>query len=190
MIRNHVPIPEVEELPATIYSTIDAGIKCVTSCFSNCCSSFFYTKPGPKLLASQSVTQKLKECVELIETQDNDMHAIRSALKASQTDVRASYKETTLLLTSYQSQYMIRQPVESYDRNIEQRADMLDHLGELLDTYPKLEPEDEASLDRLNVFFNERDTHHRKVMALVETYLPETYAALKEAQPVLRTPNQ
>jgi hypothetical protein len=67
---------------------------------------------------------------------------------------------------------------------------MLDHLGELLAAYPKLEPEDETSLDRLNVFFNERDAHHRKVMTLVETYLPETYAALKEAQPVLKTPNK
>ena len=171
MIRNHVPVPEIEELPASIYSTIDAGIKCVTSCFSNCCSSFFYTKPSPRLLTNQNVTQKLKECLELIESQDNDMCAIRNALKASQVDVRASYKSATLLLTSYQSQYMIRQPIESYDRNIEQRADMLDHLGELLDTYPKLEPEDETSLDRLNVFFNERDAHHRKVMTLVETYL-------------------
>ena len=68
MIRNHVPVPEIEELPATIYSTIDAGIKCVTSCFANCCSSFFYTKPSPRLLTNQNVTQKLKECLELIES--------------------------------------------------------------------------------------------------------------------------
>ena len=105
------------------------------------------------------------------------------------TDVRASYKQTTILLSAYQSQYMIQQPLESYDRNIENRVDMLDHVSELLDTYPKLEPEDETSLDRLNVFYNERDTHHQKVMTLVATYLPETYAALREAQPVLKSPS-
>ena len=189
MLRNHVPVPEIDDIPTVICSTFNAGIKCVTSCFSDCYAGFFYTKPGPKLLANQNVTKKLKECIELMASQDNDMIAIRTALKTSMTDVRASYKQTTILLSAYQSQYMIQQPLESYDRNIENRVDMLDHVSELLDTYPKLEPEDETSLDRLNVFYNERDTHHQKVMTLVATYLPETYAALREAQPVLKSPS-
>lgn len=189
MLRNHVPVPEIDDIPTAICSTLNAGIKCVTACFSDCYAGFFYTKPGPKLLTSQNVTQKLKECIELIASQDNDMIEIRTALKTSMIDVRASYKQTTMLLTSYQSQYMIRQPIESYDRNVEQRSDMLNCLSELLDTYPKLEPEDETSLDRLNVFYTERDAHHQKVMTLVATYLPETYAALREAQPVLKGPS-
>lgn len=186
MSNQNIPIPEVEKIPSSICSTITDGFYRLTSCFSSCCSGFFYTKPSPKLLASKNVTQKLKDCLEIVANQENDMEIIRIALKSSRTDVRASYIETTMLLHAPQSQYTLCQPLAAYNKNIEHRADMLEYLSELLDTYPALEPDNQTSLDKLNMFYNDRNSHHQKVMTLVETYLPETYSALKEAQPVLR----
>lgn len=186
MLRNHIPVPDVDDIPSALYKTINEGIHCITTCVSDCCSSFFYAKPSPRLLANQNVTQKLKECNELSEAQNNDIDAIERALKTCRMDVRASYKETTLLLASYQSQYVMQQPIAAYDKNIEKRADMLSYLSELLSSYPELRPEDETSLEGLTVFYNERHTKHQEVMQLVEIYLPETYAALKEAQPILK----
>lgn len=193
MYRNEIPVraQEANDLPVVIYNALESTVttlaSCFTECLATCYAGFFYTKPGPRLLATQPVAQRLKECITLMESQNSDMAEIRPALKNCHTDVRAAHAENKILMISYQSQYMINQTPESYDKNFEQRIDMLNTLSSLLDTYPQLEPEDETSLDRLNVFYNERDTHHQQVITLVEIYLPETYAALREAKPVLNS---
>lgn len=186
MRRNPAQAQYVGDIQEVIYGSVDQTVKCVTYCLSYCCAGFFYKKPQPRLLPNQDVSQKLKECIALIESHNNDMLEIEAALKTCRVDVNTSYAEAKAILTAYQAQYMIQQSSEAYDRNVEQRINMLNTLSELLDNYPKLEPEDESSLDRLNVFYTERDEHHQNVMKLVEIYLPETYAALKEAQPTLK----
>ncbi len=186
MRRNPIQAQYVGDIQEVIYGTVDQTVKCVTYCLSCCCAGFFYKKPQQRLLQNQDVSQKLKECIALIESHNNDMLAIEEALRTCRVDVNTSYAEAKAILTAYQGQYMIQQSPEAYDRNIEHRVNMLNTLGELLDNYPKLEPEDESSLDRLNVFYTERDEHHQNIMQLVEIYLPETYAALKEAQPTLK----
>ena len=192
MVRNTRPGSDTNELPAPIYSTLSPMVQCVATCFADCCAGLFYTKPRPKLLVSQQVTQKLKECIDLMVAQDHDMHAIHIALKNSRTDIRAAHRQIPTLLTSYQhqQQYLITQTIESYDKNFENRTGMLDLLSELLDSYPALEPDVETSLDILNVFYNERDAHHQKTITIVETYLPETYAALSEVRPVIKNNNK
>lgn len=195
MYRNEIPgrAQEIDDFPAQIYSALESTAitigSCFTVCLATCYAGFFYTKPGPKLLENQQVSQRLKECITLMESQNSDMIEIRPALKNCHADVRAAHAENKILIFSYQSQCMVQQHHESYDKNFELRMDMLDNLTELLNTYPQLEPEDEASLDRLNVFYNERDKHHQEVLSLVEIYLPETYASLIEAKPVLKNPS-
>jgi hypothetical protein len=193
MYRNEIPgrPQDIDNFPAQIYSALESTVitigSCFTECYATCYAGFFYTKPSPKLLANQQVSQRLKECITLMESQNSDMITIRPALKNCHADVRAAHAENKMLMISYQSQWMVQQRQEFYDKNFENRMDMLDNLTDLLDTYPQLEAEDESSLDRLNVFYNERDKHHQEVLTLVEIYLPETYAALTEEKPVLKS---
>jgi hypothetical protein len=97
-----------------------------------------------------------------MDSQAEDIAQIRTVLHCAHTD---------------QAPYLMQHTTE--------RCEMLEDLSELLNTYPELK--EEFSFETLILFHNARELHHEKVMLLTARYLPETYAAIREAQTMLKS---
>ena len=155
MLVNKILDPNKADVTTSVSSTLSLGAQSICTCISYVCNSFFYTPSNKELLNNKKITQKIKECLQLIESQQDDIRQIHLALNTAHTDLKASYHSTQLSLISYQSEYLIK-------KHIEIRKEILDNLIDLLDTYPELD--DSNSIDTLINFHKEREKHHQRAI--------------------------
>ena len=137
-------------------------------------------KSDSELSRAIKLAKRTKECTELLGQHEEDIAKIRDGLKQCNIDVIANNNEMEQGLISYQ----FFQPIPIVSKNIQygrllNRIDMADTLTKLLTQYPSISM---GSFEDLNSSWTDWEEHHKKIVSLVEEYLPETYACLNESK--------
>ena len=140
----------------------------------------FPKKPDSELNRAIQLIKRMKECNELVSQHEDDIAKIREGLKQCNRDVLASNNDMKQELTQYS---LVKYSIPSISKHahfgrLENCIDMADTITQLLNQYPSLSM---GTLDDLNASWNDWEEHHNKIISLVEDYLPETYACLKES---------
>lgn len=152
----------------------------------------FFKVPTPSISSQASLLlEKYHECVDLMESRQEEIELIQKALAQCSEDALASEHDINeYVVTDKQVQMMIDASETSQSKSLEYRIVLLNHLSALLDSYPVLSADESTTLIDLNTFSLENDQHHADVLAIVEAYLPETYAAINMTRSIISRPKK
>lgn len=148
----------------------------------------FFKTPTPSIPnQARQLSEKYQECIELMELREEEINLIQTALDQCSQDVIASEHDMNeYVVTDHRVQMMIKASETSQSKSLEHRIVLLNHLSELLDSYPVFSTDESTTLNDLNTFRLDHDQHHASVLSIVEVYLPETYAAINAAKDIQR----
>ena len=147
-----------------------------------------YENEHNKILAIESADTRnyiMTACLEQQDKQQRDSDLVSQGMADCHNDMIAINSKLALCIGNsgfFSTPVAEAKPGLLHRKSL--RKDILSSLKELLGSYPEppMKEKSAASKEELSDFFDRNEEHHAQILALVETYLPDTYAEIQSLE--------